>query len=309
MTQRLLIGVVSVLYNSGRVLPDFFQSLYAQSYEALRLYLVNNASPDTSLRAAEEFAENSPFPITIIDNDKNYGVAKANNQGIVAATNDKCPYVLLSNNDVVFGPETIGDLYSAMQDGTTDMIVPKILYYDTDMIWSAGGHMIPRYATTIQYGQKKKDDQAYNKRLTVNYAPTCFMLLKSDIFPDVGLMDENYFVYYDDTDFVYRALRRGRRLDYYPGAVVEHKESFCTGPDGDFKTYYLARNRVYFILKHFTPIPRIRSFVYLGYFYLIKSLAKVMLGRIGLRKWLLSLKALLEGFGLYKKVLYGTPRL
>ena len=79
---------------------------------------------------------------------------------------------------------------------------------------------------------------------------TCFLLIKASTVKDVGFMDEKYFVYYDDTDYLFRA--RKKKLMYIPEAQVWHKESISTGgTESDFSLYYKYRNVVYYNFKHF----------------------------------------------------------
>lgn len=244
------IGIVTVLYNSEKVLDDFFETLKRQSYKNFVLYVVDNFSPDNSLKKAKELATTCAFKSKFIENKKNYGVAKGNNQGIVAAMYDGCDYVLLSNNDVVLKDNTIEILYNGICDYKADMVVPKIYFYNSTKLWCAGGKFNKFSNTTTHFGYDKEDCLTFSKVKQVSYAPTCFMLIDKKVFHDTGLMDEKFFVYYDDTDFVYRTQKLRKKLFYIPDSVVEHKESACTGKRSDFFYRYIYRNRIYFISKH-----------------------------------------------------------
>jgi GT2 family glycosyltransferase len=69
-------------------------------------------------------------------------------------------------------------------------------------------------------------------------------------------MDERYFVYADDVDFMYRALRSGVKLVYLHDAKLLHKVGYLTGgEDSAFSTFYGTRNRIFFLLKHFGVLP------------------------------------------------------
>ena len=102
MTPR--IGIVTVLYNSAGVLPEFFETLGTQRYTNFILYIVDNKSPDDSLAVARKLCASARFETVVIENEENYGVAKGNNIGIKAALRDGCDRVLLSNNDIVLVP-------------------------------------------------------------------------------------------------------------------------------------------------------------------------------------------------------------
>ena len=90
------------------------------------------------------------------------------------------------------------------------------------------------------------------------------MLLKSNLFHDVGMMDERYFVYYDDTDFMWRMKKAGKRLYYWPKGEVWHKVSFCTGgSESLFSLYYGFRNRIFFIRKNYPAVLRLIAILYI----------------------------------------------
>lgn len=244
-----LIGVVTVTYNSGTVIPDFMESMLQQSYRDFRLYVVDNASSDNTL---ELLAHYSDSRIAIVRNQTNVGVAEGNNIGIRAALSDGCASVLLLNNDTVFSPDLISKLDEGLKSHECDMIVPKILYYDrTDMIWSAGGGFSVLRGRSKHYGFNKKDNGNFDQLREVEYSPTCCMLIARGVFERIGVMDPNYFVYFDDADFCLRARRAGVKLVYFPEIKLLHKVSSIIGYRSETSIRYITRNHVYFVLKHY----------------------------------------------------------
>ncbi len=246
------IGIVTVLYNSETVLKEFFTSLIEQSFQNFILYVIDNNSPDKSLDLSKKLAKSCPFKTVIIANDENTGVAKGNNIGIVKAMNDDCDMILLSNNDVTLEPNTIEVLLEGMITQKTNIVVPKIYFYGTNKIWTAGGRFIKHRGCVMHTGSLETDYGQYENRRSIGYAPTCFMLIRKEVFPKVGLMDEKYFVYWDDTDFVYRAIKQNETLWYIPESLVHHNESTSTGKYSKFKIYYMSRNLIYFSLKNYS---------------------------------------------------------
>src|SRR6185369_1902431 len=107
------VGAVTVTYNSSAVLNDFLSSFLHQSYQDLRLYIVDNASTDDTLTQVARVA--SPG-ICVIANAENVGIATGNNQGIHAALEDGCDSILLMNNDTAFGPDLVGKLVSGISE-------------------------------------------------------------------------------------------------------------------------------------------------------------------------------------------------
>lgn len=289
------IGIVTVLYNSESVLEEFFETLNKQTYKNFILYVVDNLSPDGSLALSEKLANYYQFETRIIRNDANYGVAKGNNIGIRRALADDCDLILLSNNDIALEDNSIDKLVVGLDKNKADMVVPKIYIYGTKKIWAAGGGFIKKSGLTLHYGEGQEDKGQFNIDQKVDYAPTCFMLIQKEVFAQVGLMDENYFVYYDDTDFVYRALKRyGKTLCYVSDSQIYHNESTSTGKMSDFSIRFLWRNLVYFALKNYKPL-------YAGYvvIYNFLYILIILFFRYSAKQWRIALAAYKEGLNLY----------
>lgn len=267
------IGIVTVLYNSSSVLEEFYATLDMQTYRNFVLYVIDNHSPDDSLTKAQTLSQNVSFRTEIFPEPENWGVAKGNNIGIEHALADGCDLVLLSNNDIVLEPSTIADLLEGMQQMHATMAVPKIYFYGTNLLWAAGGRFDLLRCLTPHYGFMEEDCGQYNRARLVEYSATCFMLIHRDVFSRVGLMDEVYFVYYDDSDFVWRAVREGdERLAYIPTARLAHKENTCTGgARSNFSVYYFSRNSLIFAKKHFSRLQRGLYFVYRVVHYLLRE--------------------------------------
>lgn len=244
------IGIVTVLYNSESVLDEFFATLNEQTYKNFILYVIDNKSPDNSLEKSRGLAKKYPFDTVIIANENNDGVARGNNIGIEKALNDGCDLVLLSNNDVVFEPKTIELLLDGLNETKADIVVPKIYYHGTNLIWAVGGNFRKFHGDVKHIGTRVEDVGQFEDDFQVEYAPTCFMLLKKSVFEKIGIMDEKYFVYYDDTDFMYRAKKAGVKTFYVHKSRLWHKESVSTGVMSYFTVYHCNRNLMYFMLKN-----------------------------------------------------------
>jgi GT2 family glycosyltransferase len=245
------IGVVSVTYNSANVLPEFLRCLSEQTYRDFTLFAVDNASSDDSLRILRDCF--NPCA-RILSNPNNRGVAAGNNQGIQAALDAGCSSVLLINNDTAFDSGLIARLDQGLARHRVEMVCPKMMYYDQpDRIWTAGGTFQKwRGYRSVHVGEGEPDNGQYDVARLVPYVPTCCVLIKKEVFTRIGMMDETYFVYWDDTDFMYRAMKAGVRLMYLPEAKLWHKVAALTGgPSTPFAMRYGTRNSLYFLLKHF----------------------------------------------------------
>jgi GT2 family glycosyltransferase len=289
------IGAVTVTYNSGEVIEGFLRSLLAQTHGDFILYVVDNASRDDTLGRVARCHDPR---IVVIANTTNAGIAEANNQGIRAALASGCDAVLLINNDTEFEPALVRKLVSGLQESGCDMIAPKILYHDNrQLIWSAGGGFNPlKGYAGFHYGLNQVDRGQFDTPRRVDHAPACCLLVRRSVFSRVGLMDDRYFVYLDDTDFCYRARRAGIYLRYHPAATLLHKASSLTGgPESEFSVRYRTRNQVYFMLKH---LGAVRCLYYLPAYQLF-LLLRLIFGRFGFSSYLLRQRAFAEGLRLW----------
>jgi GT2 family glycosyltransferase len=242
------IGIVTVTFNSRDVLPDFISSLKSQAYSNYILYVVDNASSDDGCAFLQENIPNA----VLIRNSTNAGFSAGTNQGVHKALDDGCDAVLLLNNDVVFGPDLIQKLVDGFDKFDCGMTTP-MMYYDQpkDRIWAAGGTLQPRLGfRPIHRGLDKPDRGQYQTPCQVTFAPFCCVLIRSGVFDRVGFLDEQYFAYAEDADFMVRCLKAGVALWYIPEARIWHKVSSLTGTVSAFAIRYGARNRAYFIAKH-----------------------------------------------------------
>ena len=252
------IGIVTVTYNSTAVLSPFLECIWKQSHQNFVLYIIDNASTDSTLQILEKKQDSR---LKIIKNKSNFGVAKANNQGIKKAIEDGCNQVLIINNDVEFETTLIEKLIKVQIQKNCSLVTPKMMFYDNkNLIWYAGSWFIKSKGfLPLHRGMGKIDKGQYDKIKKIEYAPTCCLLAKKEIFEDIGFMDENYFVYFDDTDFSYRVLKNGKHKMYYvPNIKFYHKvgsltKSFTTEETkiyrGDFFLKQTTKNHIYFLKK------------------------------------------------------------
>jgi len=252
------IGIVTVTYNSEHVLDDFFKSIQSQEYKNFLLIFIDNASSDNSVNLIKswDFSEK-----LLVENEQNLGIAAGNNQGINLAFENGCDFILLLNNDTVFEAKLLSKLITAQSVYKSSVVVPKMNYFlPSNKIWYAGGFFNPKKAfLNYHRGQGETDLGQYNKDDSVDYAPSCCVLIHKKVFEDIGYMDEKYFVYFDDADFFYRLKLDNRHeirylhdVEFYHkiGSLTKSRSAVGSNYYSDFFIMQNCKNHVYFLKKN-----------------------------------------------------------
>ena len=296
------IGLVTITYNSADVLRPFLDCVWRQTHNNLVLYVVDNASQDATCSILEK--END-LRLQIINNSTNFGVAKANNQGIESAIADGCDQVLIINNDVEFETTLIEKLLQVQAEKSCSLVTPKMMYFDNpNHIWYAGSWFIKKKGyLPLHRGMKQLDEGQYDEIVEVEYAPTCCLLAKKKVFQDIGLMDEKYFVYFDDTDFSYRVWKdRRHKIFYYPDIKFYHKVGSLTKSfnkeegkifRGDFFIQQNTKNHIYFLKK----IGGLFAYAFIAWLFLKNNIRFIINPQIrkNFKTWLLINKSYFKG--------------
>ena len=196
---------------------------------------------------------NSDKKLILINNDKNYGFAEGNNIGMRYALKNLNPnYVLLLNNDTVVDKYFLRELVETGESAEdTGIVGPKIYYYDEPQtIWCIGGKISWKFARGVHIGLNELDKGQYEEKKEFDYISGSAFLIKTEVLKKVGLMDKQFFLYFEETDLALRASKIGYKNVYSPKAKIWHKVSKSGGglskPIG---LYYITRNRWLFMKK------------------------------------------------------------
>lgn len=289
------ITLVTVTYNAADVWEPFFRSLEAQVGCDWHLVVVDNQSRDGTAAMLEALASHPR--VTLVMNDANLGVAAANNQGISAGLENGSARIVLINNDTEFAPDLLARLDRALEEERADAVSPVIPFFDApDRIWYAGGGFSRWRGVMNDHDHDGAPvSVAGDTPFAVDYAPTCCVMFRREVFEKIGLMDERYFVYWDDADFLWRMKTAGMKLIVDPRVRLLHKVSISTGGKlSDFSIRYNFRNQVYFARKHHG----LAWAAYSAAAAAAKGAGRVVLSGDSLRHLRLRLAALREGFSM-----------
>ncbi len=234
-------------WNGLEFLPDCLESLFKINYQNFLVCLVDNGSTDDSISFV---AKNFP-QVYILKNKENLGFAAACNQGIKYGLDREDDYILLLNNDTVVTADFLEKMVAAAKDDKTGIVGAKIYYFDQpEKIWFAGGKFIKWRASGQHVSWQKLDLPAWQGNRNTDFITGCVMLIKKQVFKNIGMFYEPYFLSVEDLDFCWRAKKNGWKIKVVLDARVWHKVSSSRFGEFSFSNgYYGTRNRLGFAFK------------------------------------------------------------
>ena len=267
--EQPLVYIIIVNYKGLDDTIDCINSLKNIEYKNYRIIVVDNNSEDGS---AEKLDELFFGDIKIIKLDENLGFAGGNNVGIKVALEENAEYVLLLNNDTVVKNDFLNHLVDkAEEEKTIGCVGGKIYYYSNkEILWYAGAKINKYTGRTKHIGVDEKDIGQYSISKEEDYITGCLMLVKREVLEKVGLMDERYFLYYEETDWCAKMKKYGYKLVFEPKSVIYHKVSSSTKNINDVMKYYYDRNSYFFIINNYGILNRSFMFLYKRIFLLLK---------------------------------------
>ncbi|MCE7699531.1 MAG: glycosyltransferase family 2 protein [Methanobacterium paludis] len=214
----------------------------------------------------DEFKEaSSNKKLMLIKNDKNYGFAEGNNIAIRFTLKNLNPqYVLLLNNDTVVDKYFLNELINvADRNNEIGVVGPKTYYYDyngrTNVTNFEGGKINFLKGEVAHISNKKNITQPQN----VDYVEGSCFLIRNVVINEVGLLDKDYFLYWEETDWCTRITKAEYKLVYVPKAEIWHK---FTESVNSTNIYFMTRNRFLFMKKNFNKMQMLSSLIYYFFF-------------------------------------------
>ena len=170
--------------------------------------------------------------MNLIRSDENLRFGGGNNLALKRTLAEGFDYALLMNNDTVVESDFLTQLVNlAEADDKIGMTGPKMYYYKPDnVIWFAGGKVNMTFARMRHYGIGEVEKGQHGKIREVNFLNGACVLIKRKLLEDIGLFDEDFFLYGEDLDLCLRAYKKGYKLMYQPRARIYHKVSRSSSP-------------------------------------------------------------------------------
>lgn len=229
-------------YNGLGFLDDCLFSLASQTHRDFEVVLVDNGSKDGS---PEYIKENYPW-VRLVRNDENLGFAGGTNVGIRAA---KGEYILTLNNDARADSRFIEELIKPMSDLGVGVCAAKMLFPDGGI--NSAGICISRSGAAWDRGMFEPDQGQYDIQEEVFGACAGAALYRREMLDEIGLFDEDFFLYLEDVDLAFRARLAGWKCIYVPWAKVIHHHGGTAGVGSDLSVYYGNRTIFWYPIKVF----------------------------------------------------------
>lgn len=239
------VSIITINYRQAQITCDLLDSLADIHYAHYETLLVDNGMEQD---ATSRYQQHLPT-VKVINSAQNLGFAGANNLAIQQAKGD---YILLLNNDTIVPKHFLAPMVALMEKRPeVGILSPKIYYYDQpNTLQYAGTARIDLTTGRGTDPAKLSEDQGqYQENKAVELAHGACMLIRKEVLEDIGLLSEDYFLYYEELDFCMRARQAGWQIYYTADSYIHHRESSSTGKSSAFKTYYMFRNRWLFMKK------------------------------------------------------------
>ncbi|MBI3769593.1 MAG: glycosyltransferase family 2 protein [Deltaproteobacteria bacterium] len=244
------VSIVIVNFNGGALLRECAASVAAQTYRDVETIVVDNGSTDDSVAAARGALGDA----TLVRLETNTGFASGNNLGIARASGE---LIVTLNNDARLTPTCLAELVAAAdRHPDAGMFAPKVLVSTDPTRIDSAGLLLYVDGVHRARGWQELDGVRFAHEDEVLFPCASVALYRRSMFDDVGLFDEEYFLYLEDGDLGMRGRLRGWACWYVPRAVALHLKSSTAGKHSKVKAYYVERNRIFNLLKH-TPLPLI----------------------------------------------------
>ncbi|WP_159107861.1 glycosyltransferase family 2 protein [Sulfuricella sp. T08] len=263
------VWIIIVNYRTSELTIDCLRALSTQAADLAgnRLVVVDNASGDDSVEKLTAAIEREGWSswVDVMPLDRNGGFAFGNNASIrmALASTELLDYVMLLNPDTVTRPGAVKTLVDFM-DAHPRVGIAGSQLENADGDVECSAHTFPSPLSELDAGARLGVLSRLLRRYVVSSPPQSVahscdwvsgasMIIRRQVIEDIGLMDENYFLYFEEVDFCHRTQQAGWGCWYVPDSLVMHLEGASTGIRAAAKRrakyWYDSRRR--FFVKHY----------------------------------------------------------
>ena len=217
--------------------------------------VVDNGSTDGSGPTIRQ-----QFPdITVLETGRNLGYAGGNNVGIRHALKEGADYLCILNNDVTVAADFLLPLVQILDEQSdAGIATPLVLEMaNARRVWALGLAIEPRTGTVERrHANEHISDLHVTQPVEVDIASGTAMLVRREVYEDVGFMDEAYYLYFEEAHWCKQVRQAGYRILAAPSSMVWHKVSGTLGQASPLTDYYMLRNQLRFIALNWRGMQR-----------------------------------------------------
>ncbi len=248
------ISIIILTWNGVRHISNCLESIQESTYSNYEIIVVDNGSKD----GTPELIRNNFPNVKLILNKKNLGFTGGNNIGIKKAIGD---IIFLLNDDTKIHPNLIEVLVQELESSSKIGIVgPKIYFMNKpNKIWFAGGKIDWSKSDSFHLGKDLADKELINdSKKEVDFITGCALMIKKDVIDKIGLLDDNFFAFYEDADWCQKAKKAGYQVVYIPFGGVWHIKSATASRVflDDLKSQIKGKNIITKIKIYFKMVSR-----------------------------------------------------
>lgn len=290
------VAIVVLSWNSKKYIGECLDSLKKTKTEII---LVDGGSTDGS----QKYLKTHYPEFKLIEANKNLGYAGGNNVGLRRALEQNTDFVWIVNPDIVVDQNSLQEALKVMTKDDKIAVVGSKVYFAAGfefhkeryrekdqgkVIWYAGGENDWNNVHAKHWGINKVDKGQFEKETEVEFVTGASMLVRAEALREVGIIDEKYFLYYEENDLCQRIKKAGYKIRYAPKSIVWHRVGQATGIGSSLADYYIARNRLLFGMRwapwrtKFALVRESVKLLFIGRTWQKRGVVDFYLGRWGL---------------------------
>ena len=244
--------VISVILNTNRKVDtlECLESLQSNTYPNQGVIVLDNHSTDGSVNAIRQAYPN----VQIIELSENLGYAGNNNIGIQTAVQQNADWIFVLNEDIILDNACLAKLIEVGEsDPQIGVLGPLVYHYDEPEVIQSAGGMLGKYWESIHQGKNEVDKGQFDAPGIVEWISGCAILVRREAIEQAGMLDDDYFIYWEETEWCIRIGRAGWKIIHVPQAKIWHKGVQRNYQPSPSFTYYKTRNHLLTLSKHGAP--------------------------------------------------------
>jgi GT2 family glycosyltransferase len=290
------ISIILVHYHQAQITWDCLESLISSEYQHFNVIIIDNGSEKTDQDMIKDHCLENEIQFHSLRNknidlqfDKsvnwyvapqNLGYAGGMNLGSEIAAVGNPDYLLLLNNDTIVPKRFLVDFLAGLEPIADrpdfGFVGCLIRSWSDKTVWYAGGNL-----NLIRcMGEHFDTPPHYSVTVETGFLTGCCLLCRPDVYRQLNGMDEDFFLYLEDVDLCYRAIKQGYKLFFVPSAQLFHRVGSSTGGDEKpLSVYYSSKNRILMMRKHFNSLVLYRFYAFFFFSRIIKAMKWILLGK------------------------------